>query len=100
MIDKQQALNKKGTLTDREIKSLVREWHDMQTEEELNQATVEMEVRAMEKKLHRYNIARLSNIPTEREDGTMRILVSQMGGCASVESREIKISVTKDLIRQ
>jgi hypothetical protein len=30
----------------------------------------------------------------------MRILVSQMGGCASVESREIKISGTKDLIRQ
>ena len=30
----------------------------------------------------------------------MRILVSQMGGCASVESREIKISATKDLIRR
>ena len=30
----------------------------------------------------------------------MRILVSQMGGCTSVESRELKISSTKDLIRQ
>ena len=46
------------------------------------------------------DIARLGNIPTEGEDGTMRILVSQMGGCASVESREIKISGTNDLIRQ
>ena len=57
MIDKQQALNKKGTLTDGEIKSLVREWHKARTEVELNQAMVEMEVRAMEKKLHRYNVA-------------------------------------------
>ena len=30
----------------------------------------------------------------------MRILVSQMGGCASAKSREIKILATKDLIRQ
>jgi hypothetical protein len=86
MVDRQQALNKKGTLTDGEIKSLEREWHNVQTEAELNQATMEMEVRAMEKKLHRYNVALLGNIPMEREDGTMRILVSQMGGCASVES--------------
>ncbi len=99
MIDRQQALNKKGKLTDREIKSLVREWHDVRTEEELIQSTVEMEVRAMEKKLHRYNVARLGNIPTEREDDTMRILVSQIRGCASVESREIKISANEDLIR-
>ena len=49
MIDRRQALNKKGTLTDGEIKSLVREWHAVRTEEELNQATVEMEVRPMEK---------------------------------------------------
>jgi hypothetical protein len=57
MIDRQQALNKKGTLTDGEIKSLVREWYNMRTEAELNQATVVMEVREMEKKLHRYNVA-------------------------------------------
>ena len=30
----------------------------------------------------------------------MRILVSQMGECASVESREIKISATEDLIQR
>ncbi len=53
MIDRRQVLNKKGTLTDGEIKSLVREWHNVQTEEELNQATVEMELRAMEKELHK-----------------------------------------------
>ena len=57
MIDRRQALNKKGTLTDGEIESLVREWHGVRTEKELIQATVEMEVRAMGKKLHRYNVA-------------------------------------------
>ena len=32
MLDRQQALNKKGKLTDREIKSLVKEWHDNRPE--------------------------------------------------------------------
>lgn len=36
MIERQQDLNMKGTLTDWEIKSLVREWHDVRAEEELN----------------------------------------------------------------
>ena len=67
---------------------------------ELNQGTVEMEMRAMEKKLYRYNVAWLDNIPMEKEDSTIRILVHQRGGCASVESREIKISATEDLIQR
>jgi hypothetical protein len=57
MFDRWQALNKKGTLTDGEIKSLVRDWHDRRTEEELNHVTVEMEMKAMEKKLAKYNLA-------------------------------------------
>ncbi len=39
MLDRQQALYKKGILTDGEMKSLVREWHDNRTEEELNHVT-------------------------------------------------------------
>jgi hypothetical protein len=35
-----------------------------------------MEMRAMEKKLTKYNVERLGDIPMEREDGTMRALVS------------------------
>ena len=42
MLDRQQVLRKKGTLTDGEIKSLVKEWHDTRSEAELNNATVEM----------------------------------------------------------
>jgi hypothetical protein len=49
-----------------------------------------MEKRAMEKKLTKYNVELLGDIPMEREDGTMRVLVSQMGGCASMETCEIK----------
>ncbi len=76
-------MNKKGTLTDGEIKSLVRDWHDRRTEEELNHVTVKMEMKAMEEKLAKYNVARLGDIPLERDDGTMRVLASQMGGCAA-----------------
>ena len=77
MLDRQQVLRKKGTLTDGEIKSLVKEWHDTRSEAELNNATVEMEMKAMAKKLQRYNVERLGELPTEREDSTMRVLVSQ-----------------------
>jgi hypothetical protein len=100
MFNRQQALNKKGTLTDREIKSLVRDWHDRRTEEKLNHVLVEMEMKAMEKKLANYNVAQLGDIPLERDDGTMRVLVSQMGGCASRETQEIKIAATEQLIRK
>jgi hypothetical protein len=43
-------------------------------------------------------VEQLGEIPIEREDGTMRVLVSQMGGCASMETREIKIAATERLI--
>ncbi len=79
MLDRQQAFNKKGTLTYGEIKLLVKEWHDKRLEEELNTLTVVMEIKAMEKKLAKYNVEQLREIPIKREDGTMRVLVSQMG---------------------
>jgi hypothetical protein len=98
MLDRQQVLNKKGTLTDGEIKPLVMEWHDRRMEEELNHISLEMEMKAMEKKLTKYNLERLGGMPTEREVGTIRVLVSQMGGCTSMETREIKIAAT-ELVR-
>ncbi len=64
----------------------------------MNHGTVEMEMKAMEKKLSKYNVERLGELPTEREDGTMRVLICQMGECASMETREIKMAVTKRLI--
>jgi hypothetical protein len=51
MLDRQIVQNKKGTLMEREIRSLVKEWHDQRTEDKLNSATVEMELKAMKKKL-------------------------------------------------
>jgi hypothetical protein len=79
---------------------LVQDWHDKRSEKQLNQESVAMEIRAMEKKLTKYNVERLGNIPMEREEGTMRVLVSQMGGCASMEMHEIKISTSEQLIRK
>jgi hypothetical protein len=51
MLDRQQASNKKGTLTNGEIKSLVKDWHNRRSEEELNHVSVKMEMKAMEKKI-------------------------------------------------
>ncbi len=54
----------------------------------------------MQKKIERYNVAQLGDLPREQEDGTMRILVCKMGGCASMETREIKIEATKRPIKK
>jgi hypothetical protein len=59
MLDKQQALNKKGTLTNGEIISLVKDWHDRMSEQELNLVSIKMEMKAIEKKLIKYNVERL-----------------------------------------
>ncbi len=55
---------------------------------------------AMQKKIKQYNIAQLGELPQEWEDGTMWILVCLMGGCASAETREIKIAAMERLIRK
>jgi hypothetical protein len=79
---------------------LVQEIHDCQRESKLDLGTAEREMEAMQNKIERYNVAQLGDTPTEREDGTMWILVCQMGGCASVETRGIKIAATEQLIKK
>ena len=49
--------------------------------------------------MEKYNFAQLGDIPTEREDGAIRILVCKMRGLASKEVREIKIAATERLIK-
>jgi hypothetical protein len=100
LIDRKVIENKQGTLTQREIQNLVQELHDRQQESKLEQGTAEREMDAMQKRIQHYNVEQLGSIPTEREDGTMRISVCQMGGCASVEMREKKILATERLTRK
>jgi hypothetical protein len=54
----------------------------------------------MEEKLAKYNVEQLGEIPITREDGTMRILVCQMGGCAGKEVQKIKMSPMENLIQK
>ncbi len=48
----------------------------------------------------KYNVDQLGEIPIEREDGTMRIMVCQMGGCTVIEVKEIKMSTTEKLFQK
>ncbi len=79
---------------------LVKDWHDRRTEGNLNQAIADQEMKAMEAKLAKYNVDWLGEIPLERADGTMRIMVCQMGGCMAKEVREIKMLHTEQLIHK
>jgi hypothetical protein len=98
LIDRNVVENKRGTFTQREIQNLVQELHNCQQESKLEQGTAEREMDAMQKKIQCYNIEQLGSIPMERKDGTMRISVCQMGGCASVKDERDKISATERLI--
>ena len=100
LIERRQLQNKKGILSDEDIRVLAKQWQDQRTEGELNQQTVEMELSAMEKTLAQYNVEQLGEMPVVREDGTMRILVCQMGGLASAEVREFKLAATERLIKK
>jgi hypothetical protein len=100
LLDRQIVKNKRGSLLEKEIQTLVKDWHDRCSEGDLQQETIEMETKAMEKKLRRYKVEQLGAMPSDQEDGTMRILVCQMGGCASKEARELKIEATEKLIRK
>ncbi len=87
-------------MTSREVKLLVQEIHYHPQGGKLRQGTVDAEMSGMQQKIQKYNIEQLGDVPTAKEDGTMRILVSQMGGCASAEIREIKIAATERLIQK
>jgi hypothetical protein len=65
-LDRKAALNKKGTLLDQEIKSLVKEWHETRMEAKLNEVTVRMEMKALKRKVRKYNVPQLGKIPEER----------------------------------
>ena len=98
IMDRRSVQQKKGLLMDAEIQKLVTEWKDACKEAELNQATIDREVKTMEEKLNKYNVATLGDILTHWEDGSFRILVCLMGGCAGKEVRDLKIAATKRLI--
>jgi hypothetical protein len=85
-------------LSDAEIQKLVMEWQDVQGKAELNQATINREVKTMEAKLNKYNMATLGEIPTQCDNGAFRILACQMGGCLGKEVRELKVASTERLI--
>jgi hypothetical protein len=91
---------KKGLLMDAEIQKLVTEWQDVWGKAELDQATIDREFKTMEEKLNKYNVATLREVPTQREDGSFRILVCQMGGCSSKEVGELKIAATERKINK
>jgi hypothetical protein len=101
ILDRKIIENKWGPLTNGKIHLLVQEIPNRQRESKLDLGTAERDMEAMQKKIERYNITQLGDIPMEREDGTMQILVCPMGGgCASVKTRGIKIAATEQLIRK
>ena len=71
IMDRRTVQQKKGLLLDAEIQHLVSEWKDEQCEADLNQATIDREVKTMEEKLQKYNVATLGEVPPGLPNGWM-----------------------------
>jgi hypothetical protein len=93
LLDRRIVKNKRGSLSEREIQTLVKDWHNRRLERDLWQGTIEMETKLMEKKLRRYNMEQLGEMPMEWEDGTKRIMVCQMGGMCQCRSQGVQDSL-------
>jgi hypothetical protein len=65
ILDRKAIENKQGTLTMGEIQLLVQEIHDRQGESNLELVTREKEMEAMQKKIERYNVGQLGELPQE-----------------------------------
>jgi hypothetical protein len=65
LLDRHIAKNKKGSLIDREIQLLVKDWHDRHSEGDLQKETIEMKTKSMEEILRKYNVEQLGEIPLE-----------------------------------
>jgi hypothetical protein len=65
LLDRKAIENKRGTLTNKEIKLLVKEFHNRQTEGKLQQGIAETEMRATKKKIQRYNVEQLGEVLIE-----------------------------------
>ncbi len=100
IMDRQTVQQKKGLLTDAEIQKLVSGWQDERCGADLNQATINREVKTMEEKLQKHNVAMLGEVPPHCKDGFFRILVCQMSGCSGKEVRDFKIAATERRINK
>ncbi len=74
LMDRWSAQQKKGKVTDAEIKGLVKKWYDRRREGDLNKVVIviDQEMQAMEEKLVKYNVEQLGEIPITREDRKCR----------------------------
>jgi hypothetical protein len=68
LLDRPIVKNKRGSLTERENQTLVKDWHDRRLEGDLRQETIEMETKSMEKNIRKYNVEQLGEMPLEQED--------------------------------
>ncbi len=100
LVDRRIVQNKKGILVGSEIQQLVKKWLDQRVKKDLNQATVEMKMKAMESAVQEINVPHLGHTPIVHEDSSMQIIVCQMGGCARPKVREFKIAALEKLVKK
>ncbi len=73
LMEKKLAMQKKGLLSDQEIRRIVDKWKDKREEDNLDPGVVEREVKILEKKFKQHNVPWIGHITEERDDRNFRI---------------------------
>ena len=97
IMERRLAQQKRGILTENEINHIVKDWGDQRAEEELDKTAIKREVRRLERKFKRYNVAELGSMPSEKEEGRCRMLYCQLNNASTKEVREVKMSAVTHL---
>ena len=97
IMERRLAQQNRGLLTENEINHIVKDWGDQRAEEELDKTAIKHEVRRLERKFKRYNVAESGSMPSEKEEGRCRMLYCQLNNASTKEVREVKMSAVTHL---
>ena len=96
-MDRQLVQQKKGLLTDHEIKKIVKHWEDNSIEEDLDPQVIQKKIKKLERKFMKFNVSLLGSLPEEKEDGTCRVVYCQFNNYSSREVCQVKIGAVQQL---
>ena len=97
IIERKLAHQKKGFLSEQEVRESVNEFQDLRSEEELDATIVKDEIERFNRRMVQYNNDPVGNMSSEKEEGRLRFLFCQTNNMSSTPVRQLKIQGIKYL---
>ena len=90
IIERKLAHNKRGLLTMSEVAEAVCDFKNIRSEEDLDAAVVEREIRRMNARLLRYDNEAVGSMSVKKENGQVRAFFSQLNNMSTKSVRDVK----------